>query len=175
MAWAQGLLQSDAPKRAGRPIKHEGDGRSPAGAFYLKEATGYAPTPPSGATLKYHAATQQLRCVDDPESSSYNQIVNLHDNEKPTWSSDEQMRRSDALYELTIIVEYNRAPIARGAGSCHFLHVTSGFPTAGCTAMPLDALRALLVWLRAEAHPILVQLPRHTYELIRDANLPPFN
>src|SRR5207247_1768847 len=81
----------------------EGDGRAPAGAFKLVEATGYAAAPPAGTTLKYRQATDTLRCVDDPKSKLYNQLVD-EKIEPKTWASAEDMRRADTLYTWVILV-----------------------------------------------------------------------
>jgi L,D-peptidoglycan transpeptidase YkuD (ErfK/YbiS/YcfS/YnhG family) len=167
LGWGRGV--APAAKDLGGPEKREGDGRSPAGVFRLLEATGYAPEPPVGTTLAYRQATPELRCVDDPTSPSYNQLVMAPDGAPPPWSSDEQMLRDDDLYVRTIVVEHNRAPAVPGGGSCIFLHVWRGpgSPTVGCTAMEAPALGALLPWLEAGRRPLLVQLPAEVYSALQ--------
>ena len=89
----------------------------------------------------------------------------------------ETMRRRDGLYRIGAIVAHNGPGVDRdllpaaasvdgatpvsGAGSCIFLHVWNGprSTTAGCTAMADPALAEILAWLRADADPVLVQLP----------------
>ncbi len=176
LGWGAGLHPDSAAQIYGGPLKREGDGRSPAGAFRLREATGYAPAPPAGATLKYTAADARLRCVDDPRAREYNTLVEAPPDGGAPWSSAEIMRRDDALYTFTIVVEHNRAPIVAGRGSCVFLHLWSapGSPSIGCTTLALDELRALLVWLAAADEPVLVQLPRAVYARVASAwGLPP--
>jgi L,D-peptidoglycan transpeptidase YkuD (ErfK/YbiS/YcfS/YnhG family) len=154
--------------------KHEGDGHSPAGRFAIGDATGYDPALP-GVRLRYRqAADDTLRCVDDPRSSFYNQLMDTGLlNQAPSWASDEHMRRDDDLYHYTIFVHHNptRTP---GAGSCIFLHVwrDAKSPTVGCTAMSLIAMAELLTWATPSTE--LVQLPRDEYKKRqREWDLPP--
>ncbi len=169
LGWGLGLQADDFSMERIGPLKQEGDGRAPAGAFKLEESTGYAPAPPAGATLKYRQATDTLRCVDDPKSKLYNQLVD-EKTEPKTWVSAEDMHRADALYTWTIVVEHNRKPVVPGQGSCIFLHAaaTPMASTVGCTAMALPALETLFAWLKADAQPLLVQLPKKEYEQLGD-------
>lgn len=150
--------------------KREGDGAAPAGRFALGDATGYDAG--VATRLRYRVATPALRCVDDATSPAYNTLAQAPDGGAP-WSSDEKMRRDDQLYRLTIFVRHNAARTP-GAGSCIFLHVWRGptSPTVGCTAMPLDAMRALVAWAAPSTE--LVQLPRDEYARRQRAwDLPP--
>ncbi len=107
LAWGKGLHRSGLEG----PTKREGDGKSPAGVFDLRLATGYAPEAPAGTRLPYRQATPSLRCVDDPRSAFYNRLVDEREVAKD-WSSAEDMRRSDALYRLVVWVGHNDAPAA---------------------------------------------------------------
>jgi uncharacterized protein YijF (DUF1287 family)/L,D-peptidoglycan transpeptidase YkuD (ErfK/YbiS/YcfS/YnhG family) len=174
LGWGRGL-HADAAAALGGPRKREGDARAPAGIFGLSSATGYAPRPPAGTKLPYQQATDQLRCVDDPASPDYNQLRTLSPGQRPSWASDEGMKRDDEQYRLTIFVEHNRQPVLPGAGSCILLHVwpAPGVPSPGCTMMSLADVRELLTSLDPRAHPVLVQLPRAIAEQAARAwNLP---
>jgi D-alanyl-D-alanine dipeptidase len=175
LAWGAGLEPRDAATANGGPVKHEGDGRAPAGVFRLVEATGYDAAPPAGTTLRYRQADARLRCVDDVKSPAYNQLVEEPE-AGPPWSSAEKMHRDDALYTRTIVVEHNRAPVEPGRGSCIFIHAWSGpdSPTVGCTALAPAHVEELLAWLRADAQPLFVALPREAYgKLAAGWGLPP--
>jgi len=175
LGWGIGLQPRDVESALGGPVKHEGDGRAPAGAFRLLEATGYAPSPPKGTTLKYRQADARLRCVDDEKSPQYNLLVEEPE-AGPPWSSAEKMHRDDELYTRAIVVEHNRQPPEPGRGSCIFVHVWAGpeVGTAGCTALPAPELESLLAWLRADAQPLFVALPREVYAKVAKAwDLPP--
>lgn len=164
--WGRGLHGTNAPVNRPGPIKSEGDGRSPAGVFALGPVYGYAATM-SGLSLPYHQATAALRCIDDPRSAHYNQIVSIDDT-NVDWRSAERMRRDDDLYALAIVVAHNTEPTRPGAGSCIFLHLWEGPEKgmSGCTAMPVNALQELATWLEPDA-AALVALPRSEYEVLK--------
>ena len=69
-------------------------------------------------------------------------------------------------YDLGVVVAHNSNPVAKGAGSCIFLHIwkdaESG--TAGCTAMPRENLETILNRLDAKKNPVLIQLPEDAYK-----------
>ncbi|PYQ13340.1 MAG: hypothetical protein DMF80_15670 [Acidobacteria bacterium] len=160
LAWGRGLH----PARLEGPVKKEGDGRAPAGAFDLRLVTGYAPSAPPGTRMPYRQATESLECVDDPTSAFYNQLADTTRVVKD-WSSAEDMRRDDELYRFVVWVGHNDAPVAPGAGSCIFLHLRRdpASTTAGCTAFEPSPMEALLRWLDPAARPVLVQLPEAEY------------
>jgi len=154
------------------PQKAEGDGRSPAGAFPLGTAFGFAPpAEASWLRLPYLNVTEGIECVDDAASSRYNQIVNRRQIASPDWSSSEKMREVGEAYRWGVVVNYNTAPAVAKHGSCIFLHVggEGGKGTAGCTAMAPGDLRGVMAWLDPAAQPVLVQLPRAAYEQLKAA------
>ncbi|MDX1418831.1 MAG: L,D-transpeptidase family protein [Rubricoccaceae bacterium] len=163
LGWGRGLH----PDGLDGPQKREGDGRAPAGVFALTEAFGYAERAETG--LPYRHATPDLECVDDAASAYYNEVLD-RTGVAPDWDSHEEMRRRDDLYRLGVVVAHNQ-PAAPGAGSCIFLHIWRGpgTTTAGCTAMPSDAMETVAAWLDAEAAPVLVQLPADAHARLREA------
>jgi len=175
LAWGRGLHGEGALGEG--PVKHEGDGKSPAGAFSLSRVFGYAPAD-SMRRLKmpYVQATSDLKCPDDPVASAYNTLVTAPAAGPPPWNSAEDMRRPDEAYRIGVFVDHNAgAQRTPGGGSCIFLHVWSGpdRPTVGCTAMPLERMEAIALWLDQMEHPILVQLPDDAYDRLRkDWGLP---
>ena len=157
-----GAAWAGAPP-AGRsgPVKHEGDGKSPAGRFTLAHVYGYAAAPPAGTALPYTPVDASWQCVDDPRSAHYAQVLDRR-TVTPDWGSAEQMKRDDALYTWVIDTAYNHAQVA-GAGSCIFLHVWQGpdSSTVGCTAMAEPDLEHLISVLEPGATYVL--LPRAEY------------
>jgi D-alanyl-D-alanine dipeptidase len=170
MAWGEGL--HGAVPISGKdsyPVKKEGDGRSPAGIYGLSSAFGYAPRGRAGnLKLPYTQAVKTLECVDDPQSTQYNKVIDRNSVNNPDWKSSEQMLRDDDLYRLGVIVDYNTNGQA-GCGSCIFLHIWEGpgKGTAGCTAMAADRMEEVLRWLDAEKRPAIAQLPRIEFEKYR--------
>jgi len=161
-AWGSGLHGSGAPDGHAGPVKREGDGKSPAGAFALRGAYGYAAAPPPGTSVPYVQVTTDWDCVDDPASKHYTQIVDRR-GATVDWTRAEQMRRPDELYTWVVDIAHNPAA-APAAGSCIFFHVWGG-PTAatvGCTAMRKPELAALIAGLDLTA--VYVLLPRAEYD-----------
>jgi D-alanyl-D-alanine dipeptidase len=169
LAWGRGIAPVEG--FAG-PVKHEGDGRSPAGVFTLGTAFGYAP-PDSARWLRlpYVQATTAFECVDDAKSRWYNQLL-LRSSARPApdWSSSEIMRLPGDEYRWGVVVEHNDSPAVPGGGSCIFLHIWDGprAPTVGCTAMMEQDLIGLMRWLDPKRKPLLVQLPREEYQRLRE-------
>jgi len=173
LAWGLGIAPSGYAENAdvaasGEPVKHEGDGRSPAGVFALGEAFGYAASAPSGWKMPYLPLTASMECVDDAHSKFYNRTLD-RGSVSPDWKSSEQMRRMDEFYRWGVIVEHNAAPVRPGGGSCIFLHIWGGKGqgTVGCTAMAQPQLEAVIGWLDPANHPLLVQLPRRQYKRLK--------
>jgi uncharacterized protein YijF (DUF1287 family) len=161
LAWGRGLHGDGAPAGGrGGYAKREGDGRSPAGVFEIGPAYGRADSPTTA--LAYQVTTPAHRCVDDPSSRYYGQIVDGAALE-PDWSSAEAMAR---MYALAIVIEHNRERQAAG-GSCIFLHAWADpeQPVTGCTAMASAELDVLAAWLAPGA--VLVSLPASSYAELR--------
>lgn len=161
MSWGAGLVEFHGEG----PQKQEGDNTAPAGLFKLGTAFGYAETAPANVSWPYQPVSESWVCVDDPRSENYNLIFDAAGVRKD-WSSAERMRRKDHLYTWGINVEQNFPTVRPGCGSCIFLHIWRAphAGTEGCTAMEEENLLTLLRWLRPEATPLLLQLPRTVYE-----------
>ncbi len=169
-AWGLGLH----PAQADGPQKREGDGRSPAGIFSIGEAFGYAQRIDSA--LPYQPMRQSSYCIDVPDSPLYNRIVDADRvGADAVAGSTEPMRLDlhhdgDRRYREGFVIGHNRQ--ARpGAGSCIFAHLwrAAGEATAGCTAMEPADMQRLLAWLRPDAAPLFVLLPRSDYQRLRSA------
>jgi D-alanyl-D-alanine dipeptidase len=165
LAWGIGF---DAQSRD-EPMKHEGDGKSPAGIFPLDTAFGFAPSM-SDLRLPYFPLREPSDCVDDTTSVHYNTVIDRDHATTVDWNSAEHMR-DVGQYKIGVIVGYNAAPPVRPRGSCIFLHIWGKTGpdsyTAGCTAMDESALRDVMLWLDAKKKPTLVQLTTDAYARLR--------
>ena len=168
-AWGRGLHGRGAPAGRDGPVKREGDGKSPAGAFVLGPTFGYAARALPGARAPYAAVDDSWVCVDDSRSARYNRVFDAG-GVTADWSSAETMRRADELYRWVVLVDHN-PDAAAGAGSCIFLHLWSGPDggTAGCTAMDRPIMEELLTWLDPAARPVFVLLPASERTALRTA------
>jgi len=174
LAWGIGLPAANRPdlRLASDPVKHEGDGKSPAGIFDLGTVFGYSAQPLPELKFPYLALTESIECVDDVNSKFYNRIVD-RSAVAPDWNSSEHMRDIGESYRWGIVVDFNGTVAGRnqnppqpGGGSCVFLHIwhDQNQGTAGCTAMTPSNLEALLTWLDPAQKPLLLQLPMPAYK-----------
>lgn len=164
MAWGAGLQPADL--NTGK-LKHEGDGKSPAGIFKLNRLFSYGEME---ARMDHIEADSTLFCVDDVNSAYYNQLVNTRDTEKD-WNSAEEMRRTDHQYKFGVVVAYNTEGIKKGAGSCIFLHIWKSpeNTTSGCTSMTESNLLTIMQALDKNKNPVLVQMPTKEYSQLKKA------
>jgi L,D-peptidoglycan transpeptidase YkuD (ErfK/YbiS/YcfS/YnhG family) len=146
---SQGLLQAGPAHFAcalGRggisASKREGDGATPLGRMRL--ISGYFRSDharPGGTRLAMTAIRADLGWCEVPGDRNYNRPVRI-----PYAASHESMRRSDALYDFCIVLDWNTSPRRRGRGSAIFFHLARpGFaPTAGCVAVSRQVMERLL-------------------------------
>jgi L,D-peptidoglycan transpeptidase YkuD (ErfK/YbiS/YcfS/YnhG family) len=167
MAWGRGVFSPTNPKVG---WKMEKDGKAPAGIFELGPLHGYASRPPQGATWNYLQVGQWDAWIDDPRLPHYNQHVRVDPKEVPPWFESQRMRLGDAAYKWLLEIRHNTRPATPGYGSAIFFHVRRGVdrPTAGCTAMAVENLEAMIRWLRPEKKTYYVLLPRSEYEKVRE-------
>ncbi|MFQ3577423.1 MAG: L,D-transpeptidase family protein [Verrucomicrobiia bacterium] len=173
LAWGRGIASGNQPPL----FKCEGDGRAPAGKFRLGKI--YTPDPalPRGANYPFHRLGPADAWVDDVDNPYYNQHVFIPDPAKrPPWFESQRMRVGDFAYRWLVDIRHNRDDIVPGAGSAIFFHIRRGEarPSHGCTTMAEEDLVRMIRWLRADANPVYVLLPRREYrELWRRWKLPP--
>jgi len=154
LGWGEGEL--DFEHKETEPLKFEGDGKAPAGLFSLDGFFGYEKREFDFPYLQLN--TQDI-CVDDSNSTQYNQLVRTK--ETQGYKSYEVMQRKDNLYELGILVGHNKKRLKK-RGSCIFVHIerSENSPTSGCTSMKKEELLKLMKWLDHTKKPLLLQLPR---------------
>jgi D-alanyl-D-alanine dipeptidase len=127
--------------RKDEPVKHEGDGRTPAGIFRVAGPFGFESSALNGYT-KLSAGNSF--CVADPTSSLYGRIVDKRI--AKLVKNSEDMSATPGLTR-GLIVDY---PARRGAkaGSCIFIHVWQG-EKAGTNArigLPEERVTVLQKW-----------------------------
>ena len=152
LGWGIGLHQ--APSSA-TIFKKEGDGKSPAGIFSLKQAFGYQPFV---VEYPYEVYKSTDHCVDDVNSKLYNKIVDST-KAQVDYKSKEHMKFPKDYYKYGIVVNHNHideAGAIKSAGSCIFMHIKK-VPTAGCTVMSEREMKEIIMWLDINSNPLLVQ------------------
>jgi L,D-peptidoglycan transpeptidase YkuD (ErfK/YbiS/YcfS/YnhG family) len=125
-----------------RANKLEGDGSTPRGKFRLLRLWYRADRHPRPRTsLPVRRITPDLAWCEDPRDRRYNRPFRRLDGEP-----GDRLRREDNLYDFVIEIDHNTRPRIARRGSAVFIHVArAGLkPTAGCVALPVPRLRALL-------------------------------
>ena len=129
--------------------KREGDQASPVGlwpvrrVFYRSDRLPRPDTRLSAVEIKPSDGW-----CDAPLDANYNRLVTL-----PYPASAEEMCRDDHVYDVVVELGYNDEPVVAGKGSAIFLHLARAdyAPTAGCVAVALEDMRAILALLEPGA------------------------
>ncbi len=126
--------------------KREGDGATPRATMRIEH--GYVrrdrlAAPQTALALRAIGADDGW--CDAPGDANYNRPVRL-----PFRHSCESMRRNDGLYDICIVLDWNRRPRQRLRGSAIFFHLARpGYlPTEGCIAVSPADMRRLLPHLK---------------------------
>jgi L,D-peptidoglycan transpeptidase YkuD (ErfK/YbiS/YcfS/YnhG family) len=141
---AQGLTTSPSESRSATPI----------GSFTLTTSFGYYGNP--GTRLPYVTTTPA-----DWWISQSGALYNTHQRCSSSCNfvqgaPNEHLHYVTPAYDYAVVIDYNTANtghVTQGAGSAIFLHVTDGFATAGCVAIPQDSLVSIMQWLNPADHP----------------------
>ncbi|MDE3028434.1 MAG: L,D-transpeptidase family protein [Paracoccaceae bacterium] len=142
-AWGARFMGRRLPCAIGRggltQQKREGDGATPIGEHAIVGML-YRPDRIPAESLPGWAEPigPQDLWSDDSADPDYNQRVRA-----PHGFSHERLSRSDPLYDLVLITNWNWPNAIPGAGSAIFLHRwrRPRYPTAGCVAFaPADLL-----------------------------------
>ena len=169
---ANGVAWSESPHApANARYKVEGDKRSPAGIFSLKQTFGRASDQKAQYLLMpYQQIGPNAQCIEDNTSAYYNQIVFDNTQVVPDWTQDDRMLRTDNLYDWGVFVEVNTDKTP-GKGSCIFIHIWRGSdkPTAGCTAMSKRHLTQLVYWLDPVKDPQMALMTQQDYNRLKGA------
>jgi L,D-peptidoglycan transpeptidase YkuD (ErfK/YbiS/YcfS/YnhG family) len=133
--------------RSGRTVlKREGDGATPIASMKLLSGfrRGQRPMRLKTPLPLRHIHNNMLWC-DQPGDPNYNRLVKA-----PFRPGHEEMNRSDGLYDVCLVMDWNVTQRARHRGSAIFFHlIKPGYePTAGCVAVHPRDMRRLLPFMR---------------------------
>jgi L,D-peptidoglycan transpeptidase YkuD (ErfK/YbiS/YcfS/YnhG family) len=119
----------------------EGDNITPLGIykivkiFYRKDRIKNI-----SSKFKLFSINKNMCWCDDSKSKHYNRLIEL-----PTNYTHEKLYRTDCVYDLILVLNYNMKPIIKNKGSAIFIHVTKNYKkTAGCVALKKDHLIKLV-------------------------------
>jgi len=125
-----------------RRKKVEGDLVTPKGTFKIKEILLRKDRVKNlQSKLFLKKITKSIGWCDDPRSSKYNKLIKY-----PFSYGSERLYRSDNIYDIVIVLNFNMNPILKNRGSAIFIHVAKNnySPTKGCIALKKIDLRRLL-------------------------------
>lgn len=134
--------------------KREGDGATPRGVYRLESGYFRPDRHRRPQTALRLAATQRDGgWCDAADDRNYNCFVR-----HPYPESAERLWRDDGLYDVVLVIGYNRRPRRRGAGSAIFMHVAKdGYaPTEGCIALAYPDLLKVLARISPATSLIVV-------------------
>lgn len=133
--------------RNGRTVfKREGDGKTPIAAMRVLHGYVRAERVRNLRTaLPMLSIRKDMLWCDAPGHAAYNRPVGA-----PFAASHEEMLRSDGLYDLCLVLDWNISSRRRNAGSAIFFHlIRPGYePTAGCVALSRRDMLRLLPLIR---------------------------
>ena len=120
----------------------EGDNITPKGIFKIIKIY-YRPDKIKKITtlIKTIKIKKNMGWCDDPSSRFYNKQIKL-----PSKLGHEKLYRSDNLYDLIAVLNYNTKPIIKNKGSAIFIHIAKKnfSKTKGCIAVKKEDLIYLL-------------------------------
>lgn len=151
-------------------------GTTPAGVFDLPQAFGSGRS--VGIDLPYERITEDSYWPYDPRDPRTYNVLQSQRVRDAKWRADgqwsERLVDYGRQYRFAAVIGYNlpettytarsgerhaTSPADTAKGGGIFLHVTRGRPTAGCVAIPLTPMRAVLRWLDPAAAPVIVVGP----------------
>ena len=122
--------------------KEEGDNITPKGSFkikyilYRKDRLKRLKTKLNLLPIK-----ENMGWCDDPKSQNYNKLIRI-----PSKYNFEKLFRTDNIYDVILVLNFNMNPIKKNKGSAIFLHIAKKNykPTLGCIALSKNDLKSLL-------------------------------
>jgi len=122
--------------------KREGDLITPKGSFKIKEILYRADKIKNlKSKLQKKIINKKMGWCDDPRSNKYNKLIKL-----PFKFGYEKLYRTENIYDLILVLNFNMNPVKKNKGSAIFIHVSKRnySATKGCIAVKKKDLRMLI-------------------------------
>ena len=134
-------------------MKREGDQRTPRGKFkfilllYRKDRVSYF-----RSKIKKMIIKKNMGWCDDPKSNNYNKLIKF-----PFSFGAEKLYLEKNIYDLILVLDFNRRPIKKGLGSAIFLHISDrNFKaTKGCIAVKKTDFLKILKKIKKKTNLII--------------------
>ena len=125
--------------------KREGDLITPKGIFKIKEIF-YRKDRIKNLSTKIRKIIikKNMGWCDDPNSKKYNQLIRY-----PFKFNSERLYRSDNIYDIIIVLNFNMSPVKKNKGSAIFIHIAKNkfSSTKGCIALKKNELKKMIKFL----------------------------
>ena len=151
--------------------RKQGTGKTPTGTYAFTSAFGIKSDP--GTKLNYVKVDKNDAWTYNPKFPS---TYNIFQTANKDWASYgnyvEMLSTYRKQYNYVAVVDFNLPPgkITQGANGINrtdqsantgqgggiFLHVSNGTKTAGCVAIPENAMKAILEWIDPDKNPVIV-------------------
>ena len=122
--------------------RKEGDLITPKGSFKVKRVF-YRKDRIKKLFIKIKKTVikKNMGWCDDPRSRNYNQLIRY-----PFSFKSEKLFRSDNIYDIILVLNFNMNPIKKNKGSAIFIHVAKKkyLSTKGCVAISKIELKKLI-------------------------------
>ena len=123
----------------------EGDQITPRGTFriknilYRKDKINYF-----RSVIKKTPIKKNMGWCDDPKSKNYNKLIKYPFNYK-----SEKLYRSNNIYDIILVLDFNMHPIKKNKGSAIFIHISNNkySSTKGCIAIKKKELLRLIEFI----------------------------
>ena len=129
-------------KKGIKSKKREGDLTTPKGTFKIKRIFFRKDRIKRlKSKIKLKQIRKDMGWCDDPKSQKYNKSVKF-----PFKYKSEKLFRSDNIYDIILVLDFNMSPTIKNKGSAIFIHVAKKkmTPTKGCLAIKkIDLLKLL--------------------------------
>ncbi len=122
--------------------KKEGDLITPKGTFKIREIFYRKDRVQNLITrIKKTVIRKNMGWCDDPKSKKYNKLIYF-----PFKHNAEKLYRSENIYDIILVLNFNMNPVKKNKGSAIFIHVAKkNFqPTQGCIALDKSELIKLV-------------------------------
>ena len=131
----------------------EGDQITPRGTFkiknilYRKDKINYFKS-----VIKKTPIKKNMGWCDDPKSKDYNKLIKYPFNYK-----SEKLYRSNNIYDIILVLDFNMHPIKKNKGSAIFIHISNNKynSTQGCIAIKKKELIKLLKFINKKTKIII--------------------
>ena len=113
--------------------KAEGDLITPKGEYKIKSILYRKDREKKlNSKIKKNVILKNMGWCDDPKSPRYNKLIRY-----PYKYTSEKLFRSDNIYDIILVLDFNMRPIQKNKGSAIFIHIAKKKfkPTKGCIAV----------------------------------------